>query len=128
MKKWYWILLAVFTYLLCLIIYMPAIYVTNYAQQNTQNSLIFENVEGTLFTGMAKSVSYEGLRLNNVNWEISPFSLLLLTANLDVTGGEIRKTEQIYLDGNVKMSLLNPQKFTASKARIIMPAKPLLLK
>lgn len=105
---------------------MPAIYVTNYAQENTQNSLMFENVEGTLFTGMAKSVSYEGLRLNNVNWETSPFSLLLLTANLDITGGEIRKTEQIYLDGNIRMSLLNPQKFTASKARIIMPAKPLL--
>jgi general secretion pathway protein N len=126
MKKWHWILLGVFTYLLCLIIYMPAIYVTNYAQQNTQNSLSFENVEGTLFTGMAQSVTYGGLRLNDVNWDLSPFSLLLLTADLEILGGAIRKTEQIYLNARVKISLLNPRSFSASYARIIIPVKPLL--
>lgn len=105
---------------------MPAIYITNYAQQNTQGSLSFENVEGTFFSGGAQSITYDGLRLNDVSWDLSPFSLLLLTADLEVLGGAIRKTEQIYLDARVKISLLNPRSFSASYARIIIPVKPLL--
>lgn len=105
---------------------MPAIYVSNYAEEKTQNRLSFESVEGTIFAGMAKSASYDGLRINDVKWELSPFSLLMLTANIDVTGGAIRKAEQIYIDGNIKMSLLNPKSFTAANARIMIPAKPLL--
>lgn len=105
---------------------MPATYVSNYAQQKTMNKLSFEDVGGTMFSGTAKAVSYDGLRVSDVKWELSPFSLLLLTANIDVIGGAIRKTEQIYIDGNIKMSLLNPQRFSASDTRVIMPAKPLL--
>lgn len=105
---------------------MPAIYVSNYAQAKTQNRLSFESVEGTVFSGMAKSVSYDGLRIMDVKWELSPFSLLMLSANVDVTGGAIRKTEQIYVDGNIKMSLLNPQRFSAENARVMVPAKALL--
>ena len=105
---------------------MPAIYATNYAQKNSQNRLSFDTVEGTLFSGKAKSASFGSLRINDLNWELSPFYLFLLTANIDVTGGAVRETEQIYVDGNMKLSLLNPQKFTASNARIMMPVKPLL--
>jgi general secretion pathway protein N len=126
MKKWQWTLFAVLTYLLLLVIYMPAAYMTSYVQETTENKIRFTGVSGTVFTGNAGTLSYDGLRVNNVDWELSPFSLMLLSANIDVRGGEIRSTEQIYIDGNVKISLLNPEKLGLADTRVFVPAKPLL--
>ncbi|MFT6268156.1 MAG: general secretion pathway protein N [Alphaproteobacteria bacterium] len=126
MKKWQWILLAVFTYLLLLIVYMPASYMTSYLQESTQNKIRFTGVVGTLFSGNSDALSYDGLRVNNVTWNLSPLSLLLLKANLDIKGGAIRSTEQIYIDGNINISMLNPEKLKVTNARIFAPAKPLL--
>lgn len=106
--------------------YMPAVYVTNYAQQNSQNRLSFDSVEGTVFSGQAKSATFDGLRLKNVNWELSPLSLLLLKANLDINGGDIRKTNEIHVSGIVETSLLNPESFSLSNMRILVPVKPML--
>lgn len=126
MKKWQWILLAVFTYLVLLVMYMPASYLTNSLQNNTQNKMRFSGVSGTAFTGSASSLSYDGLRVNDVRWKLSPLSLLWLNAKLDITGGAIRKTDQIYVDGNITLSLLNLEKIKVTDARAMVPAKPLL--
>ncbi len=126
MKKWHWILLAVLAYLIFLVVYIPAIYVTDYLQKATQNKLGFYHVSGTLFSAKADLITYEGLRLNNVKWQLSPLYLLMLKANLDITGGDIRQPEQIYVKGRVKIPLLNTNNMMLKDTKVFMPAKPLL--
>lgn len=126
MKKWHWILLAVLTYVLFVIMYMPATYMTSYLQQSTHNKVRFTGVAGTLFSGTSETLSYEGLRVNDINWDLSALSLLLLKANVDIKGGAIRSIDQIYIDGNINLSVLSPHKLKVTNARIFVPAKPLL--
>jgi general secretion pathway protein N len=125
-KKWQWILLAIIAYFIFLIAYTPAQLVASYVQDSSQNKVRFNGVEGTLFSGTASKLSYEGLQVDDVHWELSALSLLILQANLDITGGAIRNTDKIFIDGNISLSLLNPQAIKVSKARIFAPAKPLL--
>jgi general secretion pathway protein N len=125
-KRWQWIILALLAYLILLLVYMPARYVTSYVQESTQNQLRFTGVAGTLFSGTSQSLSYEGLRVTNIKWDLSPLSLLWLQASLDIRGGAIRNSEQIYIDGNINLSILNPAQVNLSSARIFAPAKLLL--
>ena len=75
MRKLYWIILAIFTYLVFLIAYMPAIYVTNFIEDSTksdsQTNLRFEGVKGTLFEGSANAVTYNGNRVSQLKWDTS---------------------------------------------------------
>jgi general secretion pathway protein N len=125
-KKWQWSLLAVFTYVIFVVMYTPAQYVADYVQRSTQNKAVFEGVAGTVFSGSAKTVSYEGLQVSDVDWTLSAFSLLLLQADLDVQGGAIRSADKLYIDGNFSLSLLDPETVTIKNARLFSPAKPLL--
>lgn len=130
MKKWYWVILAIVTYLAFLVKYTPAAYVTNFITEQSPKgnnaSLSFTGVSGTVFDGQALSVISQGIQVNGVKWQLSPWSLLLLQANLDFTGGNIRNAEQIYAKGSVSASLLNPQSFKLKQAQVFVPTKTLL--
>ena len=130
MKKWYWAVLFILTYLFFLVAYTPASFVTNYlseqSQKGAQKALVFTDVTGTLFEGTASSVSSQGIRINNVKWELSPWSLLLLQANLDLTGGNIRHTDQIFVKGNIAASILSPNKFSLHNTQVFLPTRTLL--
>lgn len=126
MKKWQWILLAVLAYLLFFISYTPAAFVAGYVHQFSDNKALLSGVSGTLFSGKAESLSVQGVRVNQLNWELSPWSLLLLRANLDIKGGNLRKTDDVYVKGNVSTSLLKPQNIHVQNASIFVPTKTLL--
>lgn len=126
MKKWQWILLAALTYMAFLVIYMPAIYVTSYIQNNNQNSIRLTGVSGSVFAGSADALAYSGMQINGVKWELSPLSLLMLRVNVDVEGGSIRSVDEIYIDGNLTLSVLKPQNIKLQDARALVPAKSVL--
>ena len=126
MKNWQWILFAVVTYLIFLVVYMPASYITNYVQDNTQNQVRFTGVSGTAFSGNADSLAFDGLRINDVSWKVSAASLLWLQTQVDIKGGAIRNAEQLYVGGTVMISLLSPERINVNDARLFVPAKPLL--
>jgi len=129
-KKWYWVALAIIAYLAFLVAFTPAIYVTNFiteqSHKNNNASLSFTGVSGTLFDGQALSVISQGIQVNGVKWQLSPWSLLLLQANLDFTSGNIRNAEEIYAKGSVSTSLLKPQAFSLRQAQVFVPTKTLL--
>ena len=125
MKKWQWIILAVIAYLVFLIAYMPAVYLSDYIQKQSQNKVSLSGVSGTLFEGESLFVTYDGMRIDNVKWSLSPWSLLLLQANVDMTGGSVRATERISLNGNLSVPFYNTKKLTLSDTRIFLPAKPI---
>lgn len=126
MKKWHWILLAVITYLLFLIAYTPASLVSELINKQTNKQVTLYGVSGTLFSGSAQQVSTQGLHVNNLHWELSPLSLLMLNAELDVKGGNIRSKDDIYLKGKLTASLLSPEKFSLQNASVFVPTKTLL--
>ncbi len=126
MKKWHWAVLVILAYLLFLIAYTPATYVTALIQEQSKNQISFQNVSGTLFEGQASSVSSQGIVVNNLNWQLSPWSLILLQAKLELNGGNIRNAQDIYLKGRMTASLLNTQRFSVEKAQVFVPTKTLL--
>lgn len=125
MKTWQWIVLVLVAYLFFLAANIPAAYVTDFVHKNSQNKIAFSNVSGTLFVGRADVLYIEGKSITNFTWQLSPLSLLMLNASLDVNGGSIRESEQIYINGNVSIPLFNTQKVKLTDASILVPAKDL---
>lgn len=126
MKKWQWVLLGLFTYLIFLVVYLPAGYVSQFIQDKSNNALVFDNVGGTAINGTASNLMFQGIRLNNVNWSVSMFPLLMGKVTLDVNAGAIRNTDQIYLDSTVSTALFNTEKLKLTDTQIFVPAKTLL--
>lgn len=125
-KKWQWFLLAVITYLLFLVAYTPASLVATYAEELSKKQVTMAGVSGSLFDGRADQIMLQGLRVNNVEWQLSPWSLLMLQANLDLKGGNIRNKNDIYIKGTVAASLLNTQAFNIQNTSVFVPTKTLL--
>lgn len=125
-KVWQWIVLCVFAYLLFLIAYIPATYVADFVQKQSQGQVRLSNVTGTLFEGNASIIEANGFQVNNLDWTLNPWALLILRANIDVNGGAIRNSEQIYLKGKASLSLLSPESFTLTDSQIFVPAKSVL--
>ena len=123
MKKWHWIVLALFSYIGFLIAYLPATLVTQQIETNTNQQVRFNGVSGTLFEGSAQALTYKGLRINNLDWSLSPLHLLLLKANLHIDGGNMRSADSISIKGNVSTSLLNTKKIAIDSTQLFVPAK-----
>lgn len=127
MKPWKWVVLGVFTYLILLIAYLPAAHVLAYVQKsNPELPVTIGNIEGTLWNGKVDKVIAQGIAMQGLRWELSPWSLLLGKASIDVTGGKIRDKEQSYVKGNLSASLLNSQKFSARNLILFLPARSVM--
>lgn len=126
MKTWQWIVLIFVSYIVFLIAYIPASFVTGQIQENSKQQIRFVGVSGTLFSGAAQTLDYKGLRVNDIDWELSPLYLLMLKAKLNIDSGNIRDVEAISLKGTVTASLLNTQALSAENAQLFIPAKTAL--
>ncbi|MDT0595196.1 type II secretion system protein N [Glaciecola petra] len=126
MKTWQWIVLILVSYIIFLIAYIPASFVTGQIQENSQQQIRFVGVSGTLFSGAAQALDYKGLRVNDIEWELSPLYLFMLKAKLNIDSGNIRDVDAISLKGSVTASLLNTQALSAQNAQLFIPAKTAL--
>lgn len=104
---------------------MPAIYATDYIHTSSKQTLKFEGVSGTVLEGRANAISYNGIRINNVSWQTSALSLLTFNVSVDVLGGAIRNTSQLYAKGNISVSLFGANKIKAENTTLFAPAKTL---
>ncbi len=126
MKNWYWWLLGLITYVVFLIAYIPATMLASYVQEQSKNEISFASVSGTLFSGSAASIGASGINVNNVDWRLSPLSLITGTAKLDIKGGNIRQSEQIYVNGLASVSLFDPMNFSVRDLQLFVPTKTVL--
>lgn len=125
-RTWQWVLLAIVAYLIFFIAYIPANYVANIVNERSQGAVRLSNVSGTLFTGNAATLQVNGFRVNNLDWQIKPWALLLLKGSVDIQGGALRDPEQIYIKGNASTSILSPKNFALSSSQLFVPAKSVL--
>jgi general secretion pathway protein N len=127
LKPWKWIVLAIFTYLIFLIAYLPAAHVVTFAQNSAPNApLSIGEVKGTLWSGEIDRVVAQGVLVNKVSWELNPLALVVGKVSVNVKGGNIRETEQAYIKGQLATSLFNQNKIQASDLQLFLPAKAVM--
>jgi general secretion pathway protein N len=127
MKPWKWIILGISTYVILVIAYIPAAHVVSYVQNsNPKLPLVIGQIEGTLWTGKVDKIITQGIVMNNLRWELSPWSLLIGKASIDLNGGKIRESEQAYVKGNISVSLFNLQNLSAHELTLFLPARSVM--
>jgi general secretion pathway protein N len=126
MKTWQWIVFSLLSYIIFLVMYIPASYLAQLVNQQSNQQVKMMQVSGTLFDGKAGVVEAKGFRVNNIEWSLKPLSLLLLKANLQVKGGAIRDSEQIYIDTTASVKLLSANQLFLQDSQIFVPAKAAL--
>jgi general secretion pathway protein N len=127
MKPWKWVVLAIFTYLVLLVVYLPAAHLVAFVQKNNPKlPITIGNIEGTLWSGKVDKVIAHGIALNNLRWELSPWSLLLGKASIDLNGGKIRDSQQTYIKGNISTSLFNVQNVSMHDLKLFLPARSVM--
>jgi general secretion pathway protein N len=125
-KRWQWILLGLLSYIAFLIAYFPAVYVADFVNTQSKGEVRLASVSGTLFNGRAQRLEAQGFQINNLEWSLNPLALFALKANVDLRGGAIRNPEQIYVNGNVSVSLLAPKEVSLEDTQLFLPAKSVL--
>ena len=86
------ILAAVLLYLIFMVVLFPARFATaTLAQLNAIPPAVkLGNVSGSIWDGKLASVSYQGVVLDSINWQLSPLSILTGTALIDFKAGQRR--------------------------------------
>lgn len=108
------------------IAYTPASFIAAYVPNMSGNKVSLGGVTGTLFSGESEQLVAQGLVINNVSWNLSPWSLFLLKPQIDIKGGNIRQSDDIYIKGNVSTSLLALENVNAENMTILVPTKTVL--
>lgn len=101
-KYWKLVLLGFVLYLVFLVILTPASWWLRLAP--LPSGLQLGPVSGTLWRGEVQQLSYQQLRFPAVTWQLNPWSLLGLSASLQVQSGSLQKPEQPYLQATLKAS------------------------
>ena len=124
MKVWQWVVLCVFSFVVFLIANAPATLIYRFIPEQVNVSIV--QPSGTLFNGKMTSLGYSGILLDDFSWELSPLSLLLGKASLNINGGKLRDAQHAYADGNLTINLFNPKQISAEDLTVLVPIKSLL--
>lgn len=97
-----WGAVCLVTYLLFLVAKLPATQVLSKLPLPTELQLY--GVSGTIWDGQAKSISYQGLPVENIKWSLSFLPLLVGDYSLDVKAGSVRQVDKISVKGQLVFS------------------------
>ena len=92
-------LLCLAAYLLFLLANLPAAQVIPRLPLPAQ--LNIQDLSGTIWDGRARLVTYQGIPLNQVQWQLSPWGLLSGALWLELDAGNSRDAEQVSLKGSL---------------------------
>lgn len=84
MKRRYYIIIAVISYCFFALASTPAAKVISLAKNNFNMNAQFYNVEGSIWNGRASSLLINEQRIDQLQWTINPFALLLANVSADV--------------------------------------------
>lgn len=99
-KHWKLALLGFVLYLVFLLVLTPASWWLRLAPLPA--GLQLAQVSGTLWRGEIQQLSYQQLRLPALSWQLNPWSLLGLSARLQVQSGSLQVPEQPYLQATLQ--------------------------
>lgn len=109
-------------YVIFLVVKLPATQVL--AKLPLPPELRLEGVSGTIWSGQAQTVTYQGVPIDNVQWSLSFLPLLLGEVSADVKGGNLRKIDQVSINGHINASETQIQ---AESLNVYIPADLIML-
>lgn len=101
-KYWKFALLGSLAYLVFLIIMMPAAWW--FRLLPLPAAIQHGPVTGTLWQGQIQQVQYQQLQLAELRWQLQPWSLLLLRAELQLDSGSMQQQHLPYLQAQLRLS------------------------
>jgi len=104
-------LIGICSFVFFLLMNAPASLLAHFSKK--YYALELTQVKGTIWKGSAQSAKYSKIYLGKVNWEVSPWSLLLLHINLNLQ----TKSSSSHTDVNLSLSM-NTLKSDQIKAKI----------
>lgn len=115
MKKRYYILTAILSYLFFTLGNIPAEKIISLAQQNGPLPISFYGVHGSIWKGSAEQMILpDNTTIDNLHWSINLSSLLLATLSADINGS----IKQQNIVGNIAINALGNIRVTDVRARI----------
>jgi general secretion pathway protein N len=97
-----WGSLCLVVYFIFLIVKLPAAQVLS--KIHLPKGLSVSGVSGSIWNGYTQRAQFKGLPVNDVNWSLSFFPLLLGEIGGDINVGNIRDVEQISVIGHISFS------------------------
>lgn len=118
MKKRYYILTAIITYLFFTLGNVPAAKVLSFAQKNTRLPIKLYNVQGSIWNGSAeKAIIPNQPAVDNIQWNINP--AMLLVAHIS---GEVKASvKDQNVVGDISLSAMGNLSASNIRARIEAP-------
>ncbi len=85
MKKRYYIIIAIASYLIFTLVNTPAATVISVAEKNVKLPVKFYGVQGSIWRGSSDSLIIQGQPpINNLQWSLNPFALLIASISADI--------------------------------------------
>jgi len=97
-----WVPICLVIYFIFLIVKLPAVQVLSKIQ--LPEGVNINVISGTIWNGRAQRAQINGLPVNNLNWSLSFFPLLLGKISADIKVGNLRDVDQISATGRVSFS------------------------
>jgi general secretion pathway protein N len=97
-----WGSLCFVVYFIFLIIKLPAVHVLSNIP--LPKGVSVNGISGTIWNGRTQRAQINGLPINDINWSLSFFPLLLGEIGADIKAGNLRNVGQISVNGHVSFS------------------------
>lgn len=122
--NWRWVFAGVLLYVILLIAYLPAHQVSS--RFALPDSINISGVSGTVWHGNIDRLVINNIPVNQLNWSISAWSLLLGQLDLQLEAGNMREASSIAFKGPVSLNILDPLSFAAEEFQLYLPVDRVL--
>jgi general secretion pathway protein N len=118
------IAIAVIVYCVFLVAKLPAEQILQ--RVNLPSNINITGVSGTLWSGRARQVNYQGLAIQDVKWQLSALPLLWGAVWLELDAGNDRRADQISIQGEIATKLTNPMVVSSDDFLVYLPTDQVL--
>lgn len=117
--RWGWLAAGIAAFIIFLIAYLPAAQIIG--RITLPKGVVINGVSGTVWSGKINQLGVNGLPVNQLTWDVHPWSLFTGKLSVTLKAGNIRNADDIAFSGPVQVSLFNPEHVAAQKFSLYLP-------
>lgn len=103
---------------------LPAVQVIQ--RVDLPQNISVEGISGTIWTGAARKVTYNGLPISDVKWDLSFLPLLWGSVSVDLDAGNDRRADQISFVGEITTGMSGNAVFKSDEFLLYLPTPQVL--
>ncbi len=119
-----WIVVGLLAFVIFLLANLPATQVIG--RTTLPDNLAMSGVSGTIWNGRAQTVVANGLPVDNLEWDVNPWSLLTGTLSMKVKAGDLRDATSIAFKGPLSIDLFSFEHVEAEDFLLYLPVDRVL--